>query len=83
MAELLACGIPIITNSGVGDVDELILNTKCGFLISSFNTVSYREVIEKLNGLNTSKQFYRDIALTNFSLEKGVDSYQKIYNELT
>ena len=83
LAELLACGIPIITNSGVGDVDELILNTKCGFLISSFNTVSYREVIEKLNGLNTSKQFYRDIALTNFSLEKGVDSYQKIYNELT
>jgi glycosyltransferase involved in cell wall biosynthesis len=83
LAELLACGVPIITNSGVGDVDELIVNTNCGVLISSFNTEEYQQGINKINNLNTSKQYYRDIALANFSLEKAVNSYKKIYDNLS
>ncbi len=83
LAELLACGIPLITNTGVGDVDELIVNTHCGVLISSFNIEEYQSGIEKINNLSTSKQFYRDIALANFSLQKGVDSYKKIYDNLS
>ena len=83
LAELLACGIPIITNTGVGDVDELITNTNCGVLISSFNQQTYQIAIDKIDNLNTSKQYYRDIALANFSLEKGVDSYKKIYGSLS
>jgi len=39
LAEMLACGIPIITNTGIGDVDELIENTNCGILISDFNII--------------------------------------------
>lgn len=79
LAELLACGIPIIANAGIGDVDEIISDTNCGILVSSFKTDEYKLVIDKIDSLNKPKQYYRDIALTNFSLQKGVESYQKIY----
>ncbi|MHB8258892.1 MAG: glycosyltransferase [Bacteroidia bacterium] len=82
LAELLACGIPIITNSGIGDVDELILKNKCGILIPSFTKEVYQEAIDKIDYFNSSKEYYRNIALTNFSLQKGVDSYDKIYKDL-
>jgi glycosyltransferase involved in cell wall biosynthesis len=82
LAELLACGIPIITNAGVGDVDELISNTHCGVLIPSFSTEAYQLAISKIDSLNPSKQYYRDIASANFSLKKGVDSYKKIYDTM-
>jgi glycosyltransferase involved in cell wall biosynthesis len=80
LAELLACGIPIITNTGVGDVDELISNTNCGVLIDSFTTEAYQSAINKIGNLNLSKHYYRDVALANFSLQKGIDSYKKIYD---
>ena len=82
LAELLACGIPIITNAGVGDVDELILTTKCGILVDYFNKEGYYEAINKISELNLSKEFYRDISAQKFSLEKGIESYDKLYNYL-
>ncbi|HKC67654.1 MAG TPA: glycosyltransferase [Bacteroidia bacterium] len=82
LAELLASGKPVIANMGVGDVDELLLNTHCGVLISSFNTEAYKQAIDKISELKQPEQYYRDIALANFSLQKGVDSYNKIYNSL-
>jgi glycosyltransferase involved in cell wall biosynthesis len=83
LAELLACGIPVITNQGVGDVDELILDTKAGILVSSFNKEGYEAAIDKIATLNSSKQFYREIALANFSLQKGIDAYERIYAYLS
>ncbi|HXU25710.1 MAG TPA: glycosyltransferase, partial [Bacteroidia bacterium] len=83
LAEILACGVPIITNKGVGDVDELISNTHCGVLINAFNSKAYQVAIGEIANLNQSKQFYRNIALTSFSLQKGVESYQKIYNSIS
>jgi len=83
LAELLACGIPIIANTGIGDVDEIISATHCGISISSFSVEAYKLAIDKIDSLNKSKQYYRDIALTNFSLQKGVESYLKIYNSIS
>ena len=82
LAELLACGIPIIANAEIGDVDEIIATTHCGISVSSFSTNAYQLAIDKIDSLNKSKQYYRDITLTNFSLQKGVESYQKIYESI-
>jgi glycosyltransferase involved in cell wall biosynthesis len=82
LAELLACGIPIIANTGIGDVDEIIATTHCGISVSSFSTNAYKLAIDKVDRLNKSKQYYRDITLSNFSLQKGVKSYQKIYESV-
>lgn len=82
LAELLACGIPIITNTGVGDVDELIVNNDCGVLVHKFTLEAYQLAINNADTLNKPKEWYRGIANTNFSLQKGVESYQKIYNSL-
>ena len=79
LAELLACGVPIITNKGVGDVDELLPNTNSGILVSSFTKGGYESAIAKIDSLDLPKQTFRDIALANFSLQMGVSAYEEIY----
>jgi glycosyltransferase involved in cell wall biosynthesis len=83
LAELLACGIPIIANTGIGDVDEIISTTYCGISISSFSVEAYQLAIDKIDSLIKPKQYYRDIAISNFSLQKGVESYLKIYSSIS
>jgi glycosyltransferase involved in cell wall biosynthesis len=82
LAEILACGIPLIANTGIGDVDELLLKSNCGILVDYFNKESYVEAINRIGKLNLSKQFYRDVALTKFSLQSGIELYSTIYNKL-
>lgn len=83
MAEILACGLPFITNSGVGDSDEIIENTQTGILVKSFDDKAYDEAIQQIEGfLAKEKVFYRDVAEQSFSLNKGVEVYSSIYSEL-
>ena len=79
LAELLSCGIPIITNKGVGDVDELIVQNQCGVLIESFDQNAYIKAIEETSLLLHPKTYYRSIAQNHFSLEKGMSEYLKVY----
>ena len=37
MGELLSMQVPVVTNAGVGDVDSIIDETKCGVIVSNFN----------------------------------------------
>jgi glycosyltransferase involved in cell wall biosynthesis len=83
MAEILACGIPVITNAGVGDVDKLVTKTNCGIVIPSFKREAYSKAVDEMQILNLPQQHYRDVALSNFSLERGVNSYKKLYSYLS
>lgn len=83
MGEVLSLGIPIITNKHVGDVDAIVENGKFGLLIEDFSTNSYQQVISQLdNLLKTEPLLCSDAAKSYFSLEKGVNEYEKIYNLL-
>ena len=44
-AEYLAAGLPIIANSGVGDVDELISEEGVGVLVDSFDKEGYAHAV--------------------------------------
>jgi glycosyltransferase involved in cell wall biosynthesis len=81
LAEILSIGIPVITNRGVGDVDEIIENNSAGFLNHDFNEMEYSKTISKLEQ-NISKTELINCAKENFSLEKGVQEYLKIYKAL-
>ncbi len=84
LAELLSCGIPLITNAGVGDCDTIITENDCGVLLKNFSTPEYQKSLERLDELTKkSPEYFRNVALANFSLEKGVGLYEKIYLSLT
>ena len=81
MGELLSMGIPIITNAGVGDVDSIVQDTKCGVVISSFNQPQYKQALEDLlKNSNIYKSNTINAANNHFSLNDGVEKYAKIYN---
>jgi glycosyltransferase involved in cell wall biosynthesis len=83
MGELLSMGIPIVTNTGVGDVDNIITEMKCGVTISDFNEKSYEEAI---TDLIANRDLYKtntiNTAINYFSLNDGIEKYEKVYNSL-
>jgi glycosyltransferase involved in cell wall biosynthesis len=82
--ELMAMGIPVVTNSGVGDIDDIILQSNSGILIYSFDDESYDVAIEELlKGNTASPEVIREKAEQIYSLDKGVNGYLEVYNKLT
>lgn len=82
-AEYLAVGLPIIANSGIGDVDELITTDGVGVLIDEMNTDGYRAALEKLRALGDISERCRASARGRFDLEKvGADGYRRLYRRL-
>lgn len=81
--EIMAMGIPIITNTGIGDSDKLITSSGCGTIIQEFSNDEYNRVIQQIDVLlNVEKTKIRDQAQKHFSLENGVELYNKIYKKL-
>ncbi len=79
--EIMAMGIPVITNSGVGDVAEIVKKSNSGYIINNFSDSIYNSTI---NSILLSKVFNRDEirngAMEFYSLEKATNSYKKIYD---
>jgi glycosyltransferase involved in cell wall biosynthesis len=83
LGEVLAMGIPVISNSGVGDVEEILNETNAGFIIHQFEkqeflnaTASIRYLLKKSPGA------IRKPAEKIFSLDKGIAEYYRCYEEL-
>ncbi len=84
MGEVMGMGIPIICNSGVGDVDAIINESKCGALVKNFNNGDYQKAINELDNLLLIPR--KDIisaAKKYYSLEAGIEKYKKVYEHLT
>jgi glycosyltransferase involved in cell wall biosynthesis len=83
MGELMSMGIPIITNSGVGDIDQLVNDYNIGIAIKDQTKTSYREAIQSIPAmLDTDPEIYTNVAKTKYSLEHGIEAYYEIYNKL-
>jgi glycosyltransferase involved in cell wall biosynthesis len=82
-AEYLACGLPIIANSGVGDVDRLILENGVGILTDGFTRESYLRVLNGISVLGDVKEKCRNTAFRQFDLENiGGERYRRLYRRL-
>jgi glycosyltransferase involved in cell wall biosynthesis len=80
LAEVMGMGIPVITNKGVGDVDEKV--NGIGILVSYFSNEEFDIAIESLTQLlNVSPDFIRQKAIELFSLQKGINSYREVYED--
>ena len=85
LGELLASGIPCLTNAGVGDMADIIENGGVGIALDEFSQRSIRHGIKGLIELTQQEDIIhkcRKTAELNFSLEDGINSYAKIYKSL-
>ncbi|NLA23844.1 MAG: glycosyltransferase family 4 protein [Bacteroidales bacterium] len=83
LAELLGMGIPVICNSGVGDIDKFVPENKLGILIDEINEVGFSKAIEQIDDLEKlSKKHLRQQVENLFSLELGAKRYADVYNKL-
>ncbi len=79
MAELMAMNIPFITNSGWGDVDEIVTEENAGLLLSSLNEESFVMASKKIiKTLGPSRPFVKKY----FSLGKGIAHYSNVYSRI-
>lgn len=83
LAEYLACGLPVIGNAGVGDVEEILEDTNIGVVIHEFNENEYKQSFEQAKKLLYDPDFRSRSysAVKEFmSLEVGVRLYKSIYD---
>lgn len=78
--ELMAMGIPIICNAGVGDTAKVVNDYQAGYAINSFETSDFEKIdlyfpnFDKTKCQNGAKEFY--------SLEQGITRYNSVYTNL-
>ena len=81
--EIMAMGIPVITNAGVGDVKEVVNRYDAGYVVNDFTDQSFDIVIDKmLAGNSFDKSGIRKGAEAFYSLDIAVERYHKIYGEI-
>ena len=87
LGEYLACGLPVVSMSKIGDVSEILTANKIGITMESYNEDEYKKAISGLFVLfkeeKTLRQRCRKFAEDLFSLERGVSLYRQIYDSLT
>lgn len=83
LGEYLAMGIPVICNSGVGDVEDIVKNTEGGFVIQEFEGKAYQQASDALSDLiKKDKKRLREKAFNYYSLEKAVNQYHDTYLQI-
>lgn len=82
LGELLAVGLPVVTNAGVGDVDHIVRETGAGVLVEAFDQTAYGEAIAAIDGLTVSDERRREGLERWFDLSMGVARYDRIYRAL-
>jgi glycosyltransferase involved in cell wall biosynthesis len=84
--EYLACGLPVVSNYGIGDTDYLLETENVGIILRGFEEKDYRETLEKIEELLQDKSLRercRQAAYKNFDLETiAGERYRKVYRKL-
>lgn len=86
LAELLGCGVPCLSNAGVGDMAEVLEGERVGVALRAFDRASLSEGLDELLALAadpTTSARCVSAAQKHFSLDQGVKKYQGIYEQLS
>jgi len=87
-AEYLAMGLPILTNSGIGDTERELTDDRTGVVVRDFNEESIdgavAGIVRLLSEGDEMRRRCRASAEQRYSLEKlGGPSYRRIYDRLS
>ncbi len=81
--EIMAMGIPLITNSGVGDVEMIVNRYKAGIIIDAFTDQAFAAAAEKAaSGFSYNSSNIRQGATEFYSLDKANEKYISIYKSI-
>lgn len=80
--EMMAMGIPVITNSGVGDLDEIIKKTASGLIMKKFSQEEYNAVINQMTHCVFNPKKIRSSALEYYNLDNAVLKYKNVYDSI-
>lgn len=82
IGEFLACGVPVIANAGVGDLDTLLaLEINGSVALPDFEPTSLRAGLEQVLNSQLTPAEIRNSALA-LRLESGVDAFAAVYEAL-
>lgn len=81
-AEIMAMGVPVYCNSGVGDTDEIITKSKAGFLVKEFTEKEYKRSIEEFEKISFHQDELSLYAQKHFDLRFGSDKYAEVYTKI-
>lgn len=80
--ELMAMGIPVVCNSGVGDTDHVVNKYESGILVEDFTSEAYKKAVLKLRETTFDVHKIKQGAKEFYGLENGVEQYCAIYKRL-
>ena len=80
--ELMAMGIPIVGNSGVGDTQKVILLYKSGEVVDIFDSLHYAKAIKAILRAEFDATKMRAGAVEFYGLSQGIQNYSAIYQKL-
>ncbi|MBI3090339.1 MAG: glycosyltransferase [Candidatus Tectomicrobia bacterium] len=85
LGEFLSCGIPCLSNAGVGDVEEILEGERVGVAIREFTPEAMRHGLARLLALTEEPDISQrcvGAAAKHFDLEAGVAAYARLYADL-
>ncbi len=83
LGEVLSMGIPVIANSGVGDVEEIIMSTQAGYILHRFDKEEFQQAVDAIPTLlRKDPQSIRAKAEAVYSLKRGISLYLECYHSL-
>lgn len=82
-AEIMAMGIPVITNAGVGDVEEITEKYNAGMVLKHFNNIDFEKAAAKIA---EDKKFNKEQIINGakeyYSLENAIQKYLFVYKKI-
>lgn len=82
LGEMLAMGLPVLTNRGIGDVDRILGESGAGVVIRSFEGGAYAEGLARLEALTPDPDRAAAVTRNWFDLDEGVRRYDALYRRL-
>jgi glycosyltransferase involved in cell wall biosynthesis len=82
LGEIMAMGVPVICNIGIGDTDMIVRASNSGLLVDQFIESAYDQVISEYHLANFDSSTTRKGAVHHFSLDEGIHRYKTVYERL-
>lgn len=80
MGEMMGMGLPLVCNTGVGDVGDIVEQSSCGMAIDINNPAQFQRSVESIETLPfLDKDKIRQSAFEFYSLKAGVERYAEVY----
>lgn len=85
MAEMLACGVPLVVNDGVADSSAIVRETRVGLVLANAADATLEASVSEVTRLFEDQQIKercRETAVRLFDVETGARRYRELYERL-